>query len=130
MSTQRLQAIILSIGGVGWGLFCLPFLFWNPSYALMIFGPGYFVTVGYILRAGCTLSLGARMAVWLLSSLVQGSWLIWATIGIAEGAWFRGGAFDYIPLVWWFFACIASVYGLFTEQNLKAPESGSCPDRL
>jgi hypothetical protein len=70
MSTQRLLAVILSFGGVGWGMFCLPFLFWNPSHAFLIFGPGYVVTVGYILLACCTLSWSKRVAMWLLSALV------------------------------------------------------------
>jgi len=57
MSTQRLLAVILSIGGICWGIFCLPFLFWNPSDSILIFGPGYVVTIGYLVRACSTLSL-------------------------------------------------------------------------
>lgn len=120
MSTQKSLAIILAIGGVGWGLFCLPFLFWSPSYSLMIFGPGYVVTAGYILRACSTLSLGARVGVWLLSSLVQGAWLLWVLIAIFDGAWFRGnGAFQFVTLGWWIFAFVASGYAGLNEREQK-----------
>src|SRR5260221_8734344 len=126
MSTQRLLAVILSIGGVGWGLFCLPFLFWNPSYALTILGPGYFVTFGYILRACSSMSSGARIVMWFLSALVQGAWLIWALKGVAQVAWFGGTAFEGFTLAWWTFACLASVWAAFTDREV-APIENSVP---
>jgi hypothetical protein len=131
MSIQRLLAIVLSFGGVGWGMFCLPFFFWNPSNALMLFGPGYVVTVGYIARACCTLSYGSRVGIWLLSALVQGAWLIWVLSSIAEGAWFRGNAFAlaFVMFGWWVLAFASSVFSLFTEHGLESGEPGSAPNQ-
>jgi len=117
MWTPRLLVLILSIGGVAWGLLCLPFLFWNPSYAIVIFGPGYVVTVGYLVRICWRLPMGARLGIWWLSAHVQGAWLIWALMGIAEGGWFRGGTFEWITLLWWLFATVASVLAALTERG-------------
>jgi len=128
MSTQRSFAVVLSFGGVCWGIFCLPFLFWNPSYSLPVFGPGYVVTVGYLVRAFSTLSLVSRIGIWLLSALVQGAWLIWALCGIFRGAWFRGYAFEVVTLGWWIFAFAVSVYAICTERDEKTAESGVSRD--
>jgi hypothetical protein len=122
MSTQRLLAVILSIGGICWGIFCLPFLFWNPSYSMLIFGPGYVVTIGYLVRACSTPSLESRVGIWILSALVQGIWLIWACCGIFQGARFRGHAFEFVTLGWWVFAFVASVYAILNERYEKAPD--------
>ncbi len=84
----RIIAGCLAIGGLFWSVILWPFLFddendlkvralelhLNPL-AVLVFGPCYVVTAGYIIRAATTLSLGIRRATWVLSLLVQGTWL-------------------------------------------------------
>jgi hypothetical protein len=123
MLTQRVLAIVFSVVGVGWGLFCLPLVF-SSFYGLILFGPGYIVTAGYVARACLELSWGVRVGIWWLSALVQGAWLIWALCGISQGAWFRGFAFEWVTLVWWACAFVASMFGALSEPNLATTGAG------
>jgi hypothetical protein len=125
MPTPRSLAVVLSIGGVGWGLFCLPFVFWSPLGWILVFGPGYVVTIGYLVRAFSTMSLGSHIGIWLLSALIQGAWLIWALSWVFQGAWFRGHTFEVVILGWWVFAFAASMYAICTERNEKSQAYGA-----
>ena len=113
----RILAGILAVGGLLWGLFCLIFIVaGDTAKALMLFGPGYVVTVGYIVRCCSLPPLAWRRAIWGLSGLVQGAWLLWALSGVVQSG-FRGFAFEFITLAWWLFAFAVSVYGLVAERD-------------
>ena len=124
MSQPRKLAILLAIGGVLWGLFCLPFMILGvPWRAFPTFGPGYFVTVGYLVRACCNPPTWVRVTIWLLSALVQGAWLLLALALVVRGEYFsdyyKAFLFGVIILAWWSFAFAASVYGLLNDRDLK-----------
>jgi hypothetical protein len=135
MPTQQWLAIFLAIGGMLWGLFCLPFLLLgDPLRTIPTFGPGYVVTFGYLVRAIYTPSIRLRVGIWLLSALVQGAWLLWSLSGVLTGEYFsdyyKAFIFGIIILVWWAFAFAASVYGIFTDRFPRGATQGAGPARL
>ena len=114
----RLLAAVLAVGGVLWGLFCLP-IFVNNEHVerpIMVFGPGYVVTIGYICRILWTMDRDLRRLVWGASALVQGAWLCWFLIGILNQG-FRGFAFQYLALSWWTFSFLVSAYALIVDVS-------------
>ena len=119
--TIRIIASMLAIGGLFWGLFCLPFFFAgnvqaNRWHSLLIFGPGYIVTFGYFMRCFSTPRLSIRRAIWLFSLLVQGAWLACYLWCFAQGpAWF-----GFLFGVWWLFAFTLSLVGLFSEPYVTS----------
>jgi hypothetical protein len=124
MPQPRRLAIFLAIGGVLWRLFCLPFLILGvPWRALPTFGPGYLVTVGYLVRACCNPPIRLRVAIWLLSALVQGAWLLLALGLVVQGEYFddyyKAFTFGVVILAWWTFAFAASVYGVLHDRDSK-----------
>jgi len=124
----RAVASVLAAGGVLWGLFCFLLLlaFSFPPAAVLLFAPGYFITLGYLYRAISLPPFEVRSRIWMVSLLVQGAWLLWAMSGVVQGQWFRGFAFAFISLGWWIFAVIASVYCAMRERSISdAPQAGS-----
>jgi hypothetical protein len=117
MKKFTLAAMLLAIGGCVWVMFSLFFLLYgDAAFSLLLFGPGYLVTIGYIARACASLSVGWRQVVWAASALVQGSWLGWFVMGASRGG-FHGFAFEYLCLGWWFVAFAVSVCGLLLDRE-------------
>lgn len=129
----RRLARVLALGGFLWSLFCLPLMLVGvPVRTVLIFGPGYFVTVGYFARAimpnppSAAAYLWAR-SIWWTSAVVQGTWLGWWLSAVIENL--RGPTvitpFGIVVTVWWTFATLASIYGALTERNaVDATETG------
>jgi hypothetical protein len=111
----RTLALVLAIGGCFWGLLASPLLV--TPLAVAVLGPGYSVTLGYIIRAAGTPPLPARRLIWASSLLVQGAWLAWfAWALVAKLA--AGGTLNepLVPATWWALAVAASVVGLLIEK--------------
>lgn len=111
----RTLAVVLALGGCFWGLFVSPLLV--SPLAVAVFGPGYLVTLGYIVRVVSTPSLTTRRLIWVGSLLVQGAWLAWFAWAVIERL-AAGGTVNepLLPFAWWAFAVLASVVGLLTER--------------
>jgi hypothetical protein len=89
---------------------------------LVVFGPGYICVFGYILRVNCRLPNGIRRAVWGVSALVQGAWLVVGVyVTLVEGV--RGFVFDVGVNSWWAFAFASSAYALFFDQETVPPQN-------
>jgi hypothetical protein len=114
----RLLSGLLSIGGCLWGLFCLYFIILgNTAYTLLLFGPGYVITFGYIVRAVGSPSVTFKRLIWGTSAILQGSWLAWGTyLLIHDGL--RSIVFDFVTTGWWGFAFFASAYGLAFDVSV------------
>jgi hypothetical protein len=127
LSEPRLVAMLLAVGGCFWGLLLLPWLF-QPDVsprALAVFGPGYLVTLGYIVRSVTTPPRAVRYLIWASSILVQGAWLVWLIWAVTEQlAAGRSVLRDIANLMtaWWVFATAASVVGLLTEGPKQVKE--------
>jgi hypothetical protein len=121
MGKFRVLAGVLAFGGVLWGLFCLLLILpYDSITALLYFGPGYVVTAGYIVRLCSTPPLGWRRAIWGLSALVQGAWLLWYLTELLRGASGPRKPFEWIALAWWSFAFSTSVLGFVAELDAKS----------
>jgi hypothetical protein len=110
----------LAIGGLCWGALLAPFVFdgRNDVLPFLVFGPGYVVTSGYLIRAFSTPPLGIRQGIWVLSLLVQGVWLVVESLQVLNS--FRSLSHlvsDLLSLSWWFVATVASVVALATEKK-------------
>ena len=119
----RILAGVLALGGSCWGILLSPWLFQRDASPLawVVFGPGYVVTVGYIIRTFSTPPLGVRRLIWIASLLVQGAWLLWIIWGISERLAAGNTVNEPILVVgWWLFATGASVAGLVTEKAKQA----------
>jgi hypothetical protein len=113
----KIIAGLLAIGGAWWGFLCLlAWVGWNPPSGIIMFGPGYFVTMGYAWRAVATPALWLRRGLWIASFFVQGGWLFYYLLHI-EGGVVR----DYFNVLtyWWFFATIGSAVALAVERQEK-----------
>jgi hypothetical protein len=114
----RSLAVLLALGGCFWGLLLSPWLF-RPEVsplAVAVFGPGYLVTLGYIVRSVSTPPLMARRLIWGISIIVQGCWLAWIVWGISEKVMAGHTSNEpSLPVAWWLFATAASVVGLLAE---------------
>jgi hypothetical protein len=107
MKVFRVLAGILALGGITWGALLLGVMIEAKSFhGLLLFGPGYAVTIGYVCRALLDLSLGWRRVVWGSSSLVQGAWFFVSILG---------GRTPVAFLLWWLVAFIVSVLGFFAD---------------
>ena len=115
----QVLAALLAIGGLGWGVF-LGMLFGrteHPLQAALVFGPGYVVTLGYVLRVFMTPPLRWRLTIWLSSILLQGAWLTWYVVGTVGDGNFGQLTQLNVLVVWWFFATVISIAGLFAEDG-------------
>jgi hypothetical protein len=126
----RLLAVLLALGGCFWGLLLSPWIFQpdvSPA-AISGFGPGYLITLGYIVRSVSTPPLMVRRLIWGASIIIQGSWLAWIIWAICEQV-IAGHTLNEpsLPVVWWLFATVASVVGLLAESakptkpNIREP---------
>ena len=116
---QRFLVVLLALGGCFWGLMLAPWLFHADvtPLGIIIFGPGYLITMAYIVRSVCTPPLNVRRLIWVGSFVIQGAWLILGTWGMAEMVLNGQTLNETILLVlWWVFATYASVAGLLTER--------------
>jgi hypothetical protein len=128
----RLLAILLALGGCGWGLLLSPWLLRAhvTPLAVALFGPGYLVTLGYIVRSVSTPPAGVRMLIWASSLLVQGAWLLFLIWGVTEKVASGGSATtdaSNLMMAWWAFATAASVAGLLADLPKKT-ETGATAD--
>jgi hypothetical protein len=114
-------AALLAIGGSCWGLFCLLFMLTaGDAVHLLVFGPGYLVTIGYFVLCLRVPSPGWQRAIWGTSALVQGAWMVFffgavfSRHGLLGILWF-GGVFP-TPIfgAWWTFSFAASIYALLS----------------
>ena len=117
---SRTVAGLLAIGGICWGALLLPLILRAEHLLLplLVFGPGYIVTLAYLVRATTTPPLRGRQFIWVLSILVQGGWLacyVVATLG-TDGAIGRITEPNVI-VAWWVFATLASVVALMLEPR-------------
>lgn len=113
----RMLALALAIGGCGWGLLLSPWLFRSDvsPLAVAVFGPGYVVTLGYIVRAITTPRPTVRVFIWSSSLLVQGGWLSYVTWGIVSAGELAAKDFANGMTAWWAFATVVSAAGLFLD---------------
>jgi hypothetical protein len=114
----RLLAVLLALGGCFWGLLLSPWML-RPDVspaAVAVFGPGYLITLGYIIRSVSTPPLVVRRLIWSASIIIQGSWLAWTIWAICEQV-ITGHTLNEpsLPTAWWVFATAASVVGLLAE---------------
>jgi hypothetical protein len=121
----RSLAIVLALGGCFWGLLLAPWLFRADvsPLAVVVFGPGYLVTLGYIVRSASTPPTGVRLLIWVSSLLVQGAWLLFLTWGVIEKIAAGGSAthdIGNIMTAWWIFATAASAVGLVADWPKQA----------
>lgn len=128
----RLLAGLLALGGLFWGLLLSPWQFqsWASPVFWAVFGPGYLITLGYIIRAVCTPPMIFRRLIWIGSLLVQGAWLLWLIWCVIEEVAAGNSARNEANLAtaWWVFATAASVAGLFTERTKQA-EPGAADEK-
>ena len=121
MDRFRLFASVLAFGSVLWGafgLFIIISLFRSSSsyliWSLLIFGPGYIIMVGYVIRAFCTLPTTLRRIIWAASCLVQGIWLVLSIDTVFS--LMRMDQFETLCIEWWIGTLIISVYGLIADR--------------
>jgi hypothetical protein len=119
MKHLRILAGVLAVGGIAWGLFCLPLLLdFDSPLKLLLFGPGYLVTAGYLVRCLGRPSLTWRRSIWGASALIQGAWLA-SLVGqtIARRGFFGNLNATALSILggWWLFGFSASVYGFLYE---------------
>ncbi len=72
-------AALLAVGGSFWGYLCLSSMLavlGGDAIPLLVFGPGYLVTIGYLDLCLRVPSPGWQRAIWGASALVQGAWLL------------------------------------------------------
>jgi hypothetical protein len=114
---------VLAAGGALWGIFCLLFFIGAPSdkvgvslrVSLLIFGPGYLVTIGYFVRAFTSPRVGWRRVIWGASVLVQGTWFFLIAVhDLTHHAHIV--PFEYVTIAWWGFALVLSLYALITDR--------------
>ncbi len=110
------MAGVLAVGATLWAVFCALFIIAGSARALLIFGPGYVITVGYYWRAFGRPSPSWCRAIWGLSLLVQGAWLGWVVFAMFSGP-LGGGLFGLIIIVWWFAATVVSLIALLLEPS-------------
>jgi hypothetical protein len=102
----RIVSAILAIGGLFFGTLVAQLLIAEP-WQIVIWGPGYLITVGYFIRAASRPNYLLCAAIWWSSLVVQGAWLV---IGGLFGGW--------PAIIWWLFATITSTWALFVDPCL------------
>lgn len=112
---SRLIAGILAIGGCSWGILFLPLLVRKnvSPLAIMVFGPGYLVTFGYLVRLFGTPPLAWRYLIWISSLVVQGAWIVWMIAAGGLGQIFKEPP---IPVAWWIGSVILTAVALAYES--------------
>ncbi len=111
----RWIALLLAIGGCYWAFILVGLLSAENVWGfLLLFGPGYLVTFGYVVRAIWNVRVGWRRFIWIFSALVQGAWLV--VVGYSNISSGLQMTPDRLAvLIWWSTATIASVYGAIAD---------------
>lgn len=120
LNIPRVIASLLALGACFWGILLSP-LVAESSEKPMVFltlGPGYGITLGYLILVLIPPALPARLFIWGLSVLVQGAWLVWISVGLVQRL-AQGGNWNEPPLLagWWLFATVGSIVGLLLEKD-------------
>jgi len=126
--TPRLIAVMLALAGLVWGVFLLAVALSsagaNWGFFFAVFGPGYLVTIGYLLRAAGTPPLRVRQGIWVVSILVQGAWLV---LDVAENLP-RSRPWESESLLlpgWWLLAVVCSTVALRLEKEANTQMDGA-----
>jgi len=116
----RVIASLLALGACFWGILLSPVIAQTSEkpMVLLTLGPGYVVTLGYLILVFIPPALPARLLIWGLSVLVQGAWLVWIGVGLVQRL-AQGGNWNEPPLLvgWWLFATAGSIVGLLLEKE-------------
>ena len=116
----RVIASLLALGACFWGILLSPVIAQTSEkpMVLLTLGPGYVVTLGYLILVFIPPALPARLLIWGLSVLVQGAWLVWIGVGLVQRL-AQGGNWNEPPLLvgWWLFATVGSIVGLLLEKE-------------
>ena len=109
----RIFAVMLALIGSFWGfvLFAIFHSEGNPLRVMMFMstaGPGYLVTAGYFWRVVARPPYRWRVAIWIASVLVQGTWLV---ISLVDGR-------PSPAMMWWFGSCMGSVIAMAMEPKI------------
>lgn len=116
--TFRGLAAGLAMGGIGWGIFCaLLLLRGDPLRGLLLFGPGYVVTISYLWRAIVNPEPRWRRVIWGASVLVQGGWLVWSLVDAMQHGRILTFPFANLSNAWWFCSFVASLVGLLADVD-------------
>ena len=120
----RTMARVLAVGATMWGVLCAWFVIFGSWAGVLIFGPGYVITVGYYWRAFGRPSPKWCRAIWGLSLLVQGSWfgcMVTALFsGPPRGDLSSGDLWGIIMVAWWTGATIVSLVALLIDRGHPA----------
>src|SRR5947208_755694 len=71
----RVIAGLMAAIGLMWGVLTLGVTIDGDWRAVVVFGPGWLATVGYVVRATCQVTRSVAKTIWFASALVQGAWL-------------------------------------------------------
>jgi hypothetical protein len=118
-TASRVIAGLLALGGVCWGVLLIALIphAEHAALPLLVFGPGYVVTVGYLIRTVTTPPLRARQVIWVLSLLVQGGWLTWHVVGtLASSGPIHKLTEPRLVVAWWLIATAASIVALIMDS--------------
>ena len=108
----RLLAGALATWGGLWGFLLLIACPFSLQFVL-VFGPGYVVTAGCLLRAISELSYRVRLAIWGASALLQGAWFGFALL---HRSWI------WLFLPWWGTATLLSIEAIGLEAVMAEHE--------
>ena len=86
LNIPRVIASLLAHGACFWGILLSPLVAESSEKPMVFltFGPGYVVTLGYLILVFIPPPLPARLFIWGLSVLVQGAWLVWIGVGLVQ----------------------------------------------
>ena len=111
MSSSRLIATILALGGIIWSVLLLStFGLW--SLLPLPFGVGYLLTIGYCIRSVANPSMTFRSVLWWGSIVINGVFLAVDLFGNGSQAFEKP-----VPLIWWSFAVSMSSIALVCERK-------------
>jgi hypothetical protein len=113
----RLLAGFLAAGATLWAIFIAIFVLIDWPRAILWFGPGYILTAAYYWRALGRPSPNWARAIWILSLLIQGTWLIYFLLAAFHGR-VENDPFDKIIFAWWTISTLISLIALFLEPGI------------
>lgn len=105
----RYAALALAVLATLWGLLLAPLLVSGSAAAIVIFSPGYLLTVGYWARGTLNLPYSWRRGVWYASLFVQGIWSLIAIYFICLGGWWVTAWTTAIVGWWWLTTGLSAV---------------------
>ena len=126
LNIPRVIASLLALGACFWGILLSPVIAQTieKPMVLLTLGLGYVIMLGYLILVFFPPALPARLLIWGLSVLVQGSWLVWYGVDLVRHL-AQGGSWNEPPLFlgWWLFATVGSIVGLLLEKESGEKES-------